>query len=383
MRKLTTALFVLAVAASAALSAFAADVPPPCAPVPVQKAVKVERREIAVSIIGKGLLSRAKCRSAEEMIAYWTAAMDEEIGNKPDLVVLPEICDVLQGVSPQEKADWLRRRGNRVLEAFAAYAKRHRCYLVYPTYRQLPDGAWANCAIVIDRDGDVVGVYDKYQPTVRDLGNPVLDVRPGTGTCVVETDFGRLGVMICFDLNFQPIQDLYAKENVDVLAFPSYYDGGHNRHTWAARCQAYVVAATVGSLDKTVVGPAGDELFRAVSPAAGTRASIFANSRRCASENTKSRYTLPSAGWANALSTLPAQRVSIVPNGVCTVTAPYFSARRVRTAATAFTTRRACGSVPWLPFSSISLANSSASTVRFAAIETRTGAFPAVSVSLP
>ena len=279
MRKLTTTLFVLAVAASAALSAFAADVPPPCAPVPVQKAVKVERREIAVSIIGKGLLSRAKCSSVEEMIAYWTAAIDEEIGNKPDLVVLPEICDVLQGVSPQEKADWLRRRGNRVLEAFAAYAKRHRCYLVYPTYRQLPDGAWANCAIVIDRDGDVVGVYDKYQPTVRDLGNPVLDVRPGTGTCVVETDFGRLGVMICFDLNFQPIQDLYAKENVDVLAFPSYYDGGHNRHTWAARCQAYVVAATVGSLDKTVVGPAGDELFRAVSPVTTATVRINTNCR--------------------------------------------------------------------------------------------------------
>ena len=279
MRNLMTILFVATVAASAALSAFAADVPPPCAPVPVQKAVKVERREIAVSIIGKGLLSRAKCRSAEEMIAYWTAAMDEEIGNKPDLVVLPEICDVLQGVSPQEKADWLRRRGNRVLEAFAAYAKRHRCYIVYPTYRQLPDGAWANCAIVIDRDGDVVGVYDKYQPTVRDLGNPAMDVRPGTGTCVVETDFGRLGVMICSDLNFQPIQDLYAKENVDVLAFPSYYDGGHNRHTWAARCQAYVVAATVGSLDKTVVGPAGDELFRAVSPVTTATVRINTNCR--------------------------------------------------------------------------------------------------------
>ncbi len=44
-----------------AVGAFAADLPPPCAPVPVRKAVKVERREIAVSIIGKGLLSRAKC----------------------------------------------------------------------------------------------------------------------------------------------------------------------------------------------------------------------------------------------------------------------------------------------------------------------------------
>ena len=45
MRNLMTILFVATVAASAALSAFAADVPPPCAPVPVQKAVKVERVE--------------------------------------------------------------------------------------------------------------------------------------------------------------------------------------------------------------------------------------------------------------------------------------------------------------------------------------------------
>ena len=103
MGKLTTILLVLAVATSAILPVLGVDVPPPCAPVPVRKAVKVERREIAVSIIGKGLLSRAKCGSVEEMIAYWTSAMDEEIGNKPDLVVLPEICDVLQGVSPQEK----------------------------------------------------------------------------------------------------------------------------------------------------------------------------------------------------------------------------------------------------------------------------------------
>ena len=44
MRKLTTVLLVAAVVASAVLSAFAADVPPPCAPVPVHKAVKVERR---------------------------------------------------------------------------------------------------------------------------------------------------------------------------------------------------------------------------------------------------------------------------------------------------------------------------------------------------
>ena len=274
-------LLAAALCAGATVGSFAADLPPPCAPVPVHKAVKTVRREIVVSIIGKNLFSRAKdaANPVEAMIDYWTSAMDEEIGNNPDLVVLPEICDVIPGVPPEEMVGWLRRRGNRILEAFAAYAKRHRCYLVYPTYRERADGTFSNTAIVIDRQGDVVGVYDKYQPTVRDLDNPAMDVRPGVGTCVVETDFGRLGIMICFDLNFQPILDLYARENVDVLAFPSYYDGGHYRQTWAARCQAYVVAATVGSLDKTVVGPAGDELFRAVSPITTATVRINTNCR--------------------------------------------------------------------------------------------------------
>ena len=69
----------LLVAASAACSVFAAGVPPPGAPVPVQKAVKVERREIAVSIIGKGLLSRAKSevagRRARGAASEWRKSM--------------------------------------------------------------------------------------------------------------------------------------------------------------------------------------------------------------------------------------------------------------------------------------------------------------------
>ena len=40
-----------------------------------------------------------------------------------------------------------------------------------------------------------------------------------------------------------------------------------------------MVAATVGSLDKTVVGPAGDELFRAVSPVTTATVRINTNCR--------------------------------------------------------------------------------------------------------
>ena len=70
-----------------------AELPPPCDPTPVKKAVKVVRREIKVAIIGADRpmgpadVSQA---TAESCFAYWKGWMDREIANRPDLVVLPE-----------------------------------------------------------------------------------------------------------------------------------------------------------------------------------------------------------------------------------------------------------------------------------------------------
>ena len=231
----------------------------------VRKDVPVVRREITVSVIGENLARAPKdwrTDGVRQMIAYWTQAMDREIGNRPDLVILPEICDVWLGLSPEDKRTWLDLRGTKVFEAFRAYAARHRCYLAYPTYRHRPDGTFANATILFDRAGDVVGVYDKFHPTVRDLGNRSVPVVPGTSTTVVRTDFGRVGLVTCFDLSFREIRELYARAAPDLLAFSSYFDGGVLQRAWALDCEAYLAGATVGGLDKTLVGPDGAEIVR-------------------------------------------------------------------------------------------------------------------------
>ena len=252
----------------------------PCAPQVVAKKVVPVRREIRVSLIGENLARRPKGElNVQTMIDHWTKAMDREIGNKPDLVVLPEISDIWLGLSPQEKPIWLEQRGDAILRAFQAYAAQHRCYLVYPTYRSLGAGSYANAAIVIDREGDVVGIYDKFQPTVRDLGNPAMTVRPGTEALVLDTDFGRLGVMICFDLNFAGALDLYREAKPDVLVFPSYYDGGFFRQMWAATCESWVLASTVGRLSKSIVDPAGAQVCHEVAPVTTVTRTINTNAR--------------------------------------------------------------------------------------------------------
>ena len=234
-----------------------------CTPEVKVKPVRETRREVTVGIVGEALplCYRNGKPDVDGVIAYWTHAMDGIAAAKPDIFILPEISDFGPPLTLATKREWAAARGNRILNAYREYAKVHHAYVVYPTYRTRPDGRFSNCAIWIDRDGDVVGIYDKYQPTVRDLGHDEFPVVPGTDALVVQTDFGRVGTAICFDLNFEDILVRYMRQKPDIIVFPSYFNGGNLRRTWATLCSSYVVASTVGSLTKTVIGPSGEPII--------------------------------------------------------------------------------------------------------------------------
>lgn len=225
-----------------------------------RKPVEIRRREITVSVIGADLpMLPASGPDTDTMIRYWLETMDKELLAGPDLIVLPEISDCWKNLPPDRKQEWLDMRGGKILEAYQDYARKHRTYIVYPTYRKLSDGHNCNCAILIDREGDVCAVYDKAYPTVRDLGKGVI---PGGGPVVADTDFGKLGFVICFDLNFWDLQEKMAALEPDILAFSSYYHGDFMQQAWAHRCQAYFLGATIGALGKDILGPAGEVLYQ-------------------------------------------------------------------------------------------------------------------------
>jgi len=229
-----------------------------------QAAVEVRRREIVVSVIGRSRPSLpVEAASVRKVTDYWIAAMDCEIGNKPDLVVLPECCDTVPTASPSEKARWIRMRGTKVQEAIQAYAAKHGCYVVYSAHRVREDGRFANSSILIDRSGKVVAVYDKVFPTVGESGSVECPVVPGREAVVVETDFGRVGFIICFDLNFPELMNMYAEKKPDIICFSSFFDGDFMQRQWALSCQSYIVSSTCADwLPGRIIDPAGGELRR-------------------------------------------------------------------------------------------------------------------------
>jgi predicted amidohydrolase len=106
----------------------------------------------------------------------------------------------------------------------SALAEKHGTYIICPIDRT--DGQQRlNSAVILDRQGDVVGVYDKVYPYWSEFNlQPPVEV--GLDPVVVDTDFGRVGVAICFDVNFPEVWQQLADQGADLVVWPSAYSAG-------------------------------------------------------------------------------------------------------------------------------------------------------------
>ncbi len=193
----------------------------------------------------------------DKVITFWQKEMRRVLPDRPDLIVLPEACDLPSGISGRDTWEYLAARGEQVREAFAAIAREHRCYIAFGSYTRDGD-KWYNSALLLDRTGKVAGVYHKNFPTI---GEMELGITAGSEAAVFQTDFGRVGIAICFDLNFPEIRSRYEKEKPDLILFPSMYHGGLMQNFWAYSCRAYFAGAiTDRATPSQIHAPTGETL---------------------------------------------------------------------------------------------------------------------------
>ena len=105
-------------------------------------------------------------------------------------------------------------------------------------------GGVVDTSILVDRDGEVIGRYDKMFPTIPELEKGVI---PGTVAPVFETDFGLVGLLICFDLNFPEVRVALKQSKPDLVVFSSLYRGGLQAGL-AYKLRAFVVTSIASEL---------------------------------------------------------------------------------------------------------------------------------------
>jgi len=150
------------------------------------------------------------------------SVLEELAPTKPDVVVTPE--GFLDGYVSSEKDVTKEMMPDFAIDpetsphaqAVRDWAKRNNAWVVFGCSRLAPEGVY-NTALVINREGSLVGAYDKTQ-----LQNHDHKYVPGKGLPVFESDFGLFGVLICADRRWPETVRTLALKGARVVFNPTY-----------------------------------------------------------------------------------------------------------------------------------------------------------------
>jgi predicted amidohydrolase len=188
-------------------------------------------------------------RSLEEI----ASVVDTEGSRGADVIALPEAWRGQKDEGTEEILD------GPTITAMAPLARKHHTYIVCPIDRK--DGQQRrNTAVLLDREGKVATVYNKVFPWTPEVLRLKPPVNPGEEVGIHQADFGRLGIAICFDIDFPEVWRGLADQGAELVIWPSAYSGGNALKAHAVMHHYYIVTATQAP-DCTVYDITGEELL--------------------------------------------------------------------------------------------------------------------------
>jgi len=166
------------------------------------------------------------------------ASMIDRIGimssYKPDIICLPEI---FTGLTAKEA----ETVPGPTTERLSAVAEQLNSYLICPLHTK-KNGKVFNSAVLIDREGGIIGQYDKIHPVSSECATGVT---PGVSPPpVFKTDFATIGIQICFDINWVEEWKSLKDQGAEIVFWPSAYPAGRLLPSYAWLFKYYIVGSS-------------------------------------------------------------------------------------------------------------------------------------------
>ena len=201
-------------------------------------------------------LQPRKTGSREISVGRFLDVVESRVPEEADIILLPEgITVVGTGKSYSEVAEPIP---GPTTQALAEAARAKKAYLAAGIYER--DGQTIyNTAVLLDRQGEVVGKYRKvYLPREEIEGG----LTPGDAYPVFTTDFGKVGLMICWDIQYADPARALALAGAELLLTPIW--GGNEALGKARAIENHVFVATSGyNYPTLVMDPDGEILAQA------------------------------------------------------------------------------------------------------------------------
>jgi len=179
--------------------------------------------------------------------------LEQAAGGGADLAALPEVWP-RQGSAPQMREAAEPLDGPRV-RRLAEVARRHRMWIHGGSVLEADADRVFNTSVLFDRDGELVAAYRKIHLFDADPPGAVPSREsflfdPGSEVVTAETEFGRVGLSICYDVRFPELFRNLAVKGATIVFVPAAFRYETGIDHWevlirarAIEDQMFVVAA--------------------------------------------------------------------------------------------------------------------------------------------
>ena len=165
-----------------------------------------------------------KMENVRTVKAYLEKIKDEN----PDFVILPEMfCCPYQ---TENFPVYAEEEGGPIWQQLSAYAKQYGVYLIGGSMPEKDaEGNVYNTCYVFDREGKQIGKHRKVHLFDIDVkgGQTFKEsdtLTAGDSDTVFDTEFGKIGVMLCFDIRFPELSRMMVNDGAKVIFVPAAFN---------------------------------------------------------------------------------------------------------------------------------------------------------------
>lgn len=146
----------------------------------------------------------------------------------PDFVILPEMfCCPYQ---TENFPIYAEKEGGPVWQQLSGYAKQYGIYLIGGSMPEKDaEGNVYNTSYIFDREGKQIGKHRKVHLFDIDVkgGQTFKEsdtLTAGDSDTVFDTEFGKIGVMLCFDIRFPELSRMMVNDGAKVIFVPTAFN---------------------------------------------------------------------------------------------------------------------------------------------------------------
>ncbi|MCF7926098.1 MAG: carbon-nitrogen hydrolase family protein [Candidatus Izimaplasma sp.] len=161
----------------------------------------------------------------EENIAHIKRIIPDDL--QTDILVLPEMF-----VTPYQNDYFAQnaiQKNDEDYKIIASIAKQYSCYLIAGSVPEKRNNTLYNTTFVFDKTGKEIARYAKRHlfkvtyPSGKTYDESDI-LSAGDSLAIVDTEFGKIGLMICFDIRFPLLAKKYQEQGVKMIIVPAAFN---------------------------------------------------------------------------------------------------------------------------------------------------------------